>query len=250
MPLNLPATFWKPLVGDTLTQSDLEPVDVGTAKLLTELLKISESDFETRYSNEGRQLNFTVYAHKKEREELIPNGKNIYVTWENRYDYVSRVIEYKLAEGQIQLELIKEGLASIIPPDVLLLFTWQQLELTICGSPSIDIRLLKDSTVYEDVHPDEPHINYFWQVLEEFDHDQRSKFLQFVWARTRLPASGVLINFKIQKSRKEPADTYLPTTQTCFFSISLPSYSSLEITRNHLTYAINHCVDMDNDYLH
>jgi len=131
-----------------------------------------------------------------------------------------------------------------------MLFTWQQLELTVCGSPNIDIRLLRDNAVYEGVKSDEPHIGYFWEALEEFDNDQRSKFLQFVWARTRLPATGLLMNFKIQKSRKEPADAYMPTTQTCFFSISLPPYTSIEVMRKQLTYAVTHCVDMDNDYLH
>jgi len=114
--------------------------------------------------------------------------------------------------------------------------------MTVCGSPYIDISILKENAVYEDVDPEEEHIIYFWQVLEEFDSDQRSKFLQFVWARTRLPSSGfLLMNFKIQKSRKDEPDKYLPTTQTCFFSISLPTYSSLELTRKHLLYAINHC---------
>jgi len=249
LPLDLPSTFWKPLVGDTITYSDIEGVDFSTAKLLVELEEISEQDFESKYGVEDKRLSFTVFTSKDEIHELIPGGKNIYITWSNRFDYIQRVKDFKIKEDQLQMKSIKEGLSSIIPADALMLFTWQELELSVCGYPYIDIAILRENAVYEDVDSGEEHISHFWQVLEEFDSDQRSKFLQFVWARTRLPSSGLLMNFKIQKSRKEDPDKYLPTTQTCFFSISLPTYSSLEVTRKHLLYAITHCVDMDNDIL-
>jgi len=212
---------------------------------------MSESDFDEKYGgvDNVKRLNFTVFAYKDKIHDLIPGGKNIYVTWSNRLNYLHHLTTYKIHEGHLQMQAIKEGLSSIIPADTLMLFTWQELELTICGSPFIDIAILKENAVYEDVDPLEEHVGFFWQILEEFDSEQRSKFLQFVWSRTRLPASGLLMNFKIQKSRKDEPDKYLPTTQTCFFSISLPTYSSVEVTRKHLIYAITHCVDMDNDIL-
>jgi len=36
----------------------------------------------------------------------------------------------------------------------------------------------------------EPHsglVRWFWEVMEEFSHVERSLFLRFVWGRTRLP---------------------------------------------------------------
>lgn len=40
----------------------------------------------------------------------------------------------------------------------------------------------------------------------------------------------------------------LPTSQTCFFQIRLPEYTSQEILAEKLRYAIKHCrsIDMDN----
>lgn len=58
--------------------------------------------------------------------------------------------------------------------------------------------------------------------------------------------------FKIQRASpkmEDFPDKYLPTSQTCFFAISLPKYSAKEIAKKHLDYAVRHCVDMDNDYL-
>lgn len=54
----------------------------------------------------------------------------------------------------------------------------------------MDVNVLKDNVVYEDVDPSEDHIKFFWEIVTESDNAWRSKFLQFVWARTRLPASG------------------------------------------------------------
>ena len=44
----------------------------------------------------------------------------------------------------------------------------------------------------------------------------------------------------------------LPTSQTCFFQIRLPDYTSQEILAEKLRYAIKHCrsIDMDNYMLH
>ena len=40
----------------------------------------------------------------------------------------------------------------------------------------------------------------------------------------------------------------LPTSQTCFFQLRLPVYSSIDTLAEKLRYAINHCktIDMDN----
>ncbi|CAL1538358.1 unnamed protein product [Lymnaea stagnalis] len=40
----------------------------------------------------------------------------------------------------------------------------------------------------------------------------------------------------------------LPTSQTCFFQLRLPAYSSQAAMASKLRYAINHCrsIDMDN----
>ena len=40
----------------------------------------------------------------------------------------------------------------------------------------------------------------------------------------------------------------LPTSQTCFFQLRLPMYSTMEVMAERLRYAINHCrsIDMDN----
>lgn len=40
----------------------------------------------------------------------------------------------------------------------------------------------------------------------------------------------------------------LPTSQTCFFQLRIPSYSSMEVMADRLRYAVHNCraIDMDN----
>jgi hypothetical protein len=58
--------------------------------------------------------------------------------------------------------------------------------------------------------------------------------------------------FQIQaftKGEGEDEDSFLPEAQTCFFSLSLPSYSSEEVMREKLLYAINTCKEIDTDFV-
>ena len=67
-----------------------------------------------------------------------------------------------------------------------------------------------------------------------------------------MPSSSqhISMTFKLQgpqgEARDHP-DQFLPHAQTCFFSLSLPCYTSKEILRNKLLYAINNSPNMDAD---
>lgn len=86
------------------------------------------------------------------------------------------------------------------------------------------------------------------QVLQGFSQRDRGAFLRFVWGRSRLPRpSDFSETFKIHVL---PAgDLRLPKADTCFFTLHLPAYSSRDVLRQRLLYAIQHCTDMDADTL-
>lgn len=52
-----------------------------------------------------------------------------------------------------------------------------------------------------------------------------------------------------KKEHQELVDRYLPEAQTCFFSLSLPDYSSCEIMREKLLQAITSCKAIDTDFV-
>jgi len=157
----------------------------------------------------------------------------------------------QLKDDLLQLEAIKRGFGAILPAEYLGMFSWQELESAICGDAELDIAQLKASTIYEVVEPNALHIQYFWRVMEELTPEQHENFLQFAWARPRMPLSGLNRSLTIQgppPASFENPDAYLPTSRTCFFSISLPRYTNFESTKTKLLWALKHCKEMNADF--
>lgn len=48
-------------------------------------------------------------------------------------------------------------------------------------------------------------------------------------------------------SHSQP-DTRLPSATTCYFTLKLPNYSSLEILSKKLKYVIQNCTEIDADF--
>jgi hypothetical protein len=72
--------------------------------------------------------------------------------------------------------------------------------------------------------------------------------LKFVFGLTRLPNATVNREFHITIDRMNTArpDQTLPTAATCFQKLNLPEWSSDEICRAKLLYAVHSCQTMEN----
>ena len=126
-----------------------------------------------------------------------------------------------------------------VPRRVLTLLTWKEMELLTCGSPKIDIALWRQHTRYEGFTESDDTVQLFWKALEQFSDEQRSDFVRFAWGRSRLPRGKWAQPFKITKKGGRDACQSLPVAHTCFFSVELPPYTSLEQMRNMLLATIN-----------
>jgi len=110
-------------------------------------------------------------------------------------------------------------------------------------------------TEYEGCSKDDSWVKLFWQMMRErFNDDDRNKFLTFVWGRSRLPTSRETFGerkFKIQpyRARSQGADVnkFLPVTHTCFFSIEMPAYTSLDAMTDRIRYSMLNCAAIDGD---
>jgi len=152
---------------------------------------------------------------------------------------------------QRMLNSFVEGLSNVIPVEILTILTGEELRDIICGNPDIDVDLLKRVVEYEGFEATDSVVEYFWETLREFTSSERKKFLQFVWARNRLPMkeSDFEAPFKIQRdSSEENKDKALPSASTCFFSLSLPQYSNKETLKEKLLFAINNVATMETDF--
>jgi len=159
-----------------------------------------------------------------------------------------------LALQQRMLNSFAEGISSILPLEVFPIFTGVELRDIFCGSVDVDVDLLQRVVEYEGYEKDDAVISYFWDVLREMTSHERKLFLQFVWARSRLPMkeSDFDAPFKVQKDFKNSggsANAALPSASTCFFSLSLPEYADKDTLKRKLLFAINNVTTMESDYV-
>ena len=150
------------------------------------------------------------------------------------------------------------GLVAVIPEYLLALMTWEDIEFRVCGQPDFTVQELMNSTTYEGLSKDDRRVQYLWAVLESASPVDRRNFLKFVSGRERLPVRLRIMAMNPPTSplgvsgtvSADPpsVDTYLPKAATCFFALELPLYSSVDVMRSKLLYAITHCGDMDTDF--
>ena len=105
--------------------------------------------------------------------DLKPDGRNLIVTEEDKYEYVKLVCQMKMT-GAIrqQLSAFLEGFYDIVPKKLISIFNEQELELLLSGLPTIDIDDLKTNTEYHKYQPTSLQVNrgffqQFWEKLRK-----------------------------------------------------------------------------------
>lgn len=251
LPLDLPSMFWKAVVKEKVNIKDLEAIDQAIYQSMKSLRDIEEEGI-TDQETFGTIIyhTFSTKGSDDMEVELFKGGRKEAVTFETRHKYANMVEEYRLREVEEQIKAIRRGLYSIVTPRFFPIFSWHELEMISCGSPDIDLKILKKHTIYEGYTANSREVKDFWTVMEGFDSKERSNYLKFVWGRSRLPITeeGFTHHMKIQRLDRPNPDAVLPLSHTCFFSIELPAYSNQTVMRNKLLYAITHCNAIDTDF--
>jgi E3 ubiquitin-protein ligase HERC2 len=241
--LDLPSFAWKQLLGEKAEVSDLEAIDKLFIQALGELRKLTREKFE--YMVEQK---FTTQLSNGKETELKKEGKAIDVNFDNREEFFKLSIDTRLHEADQQIRAMKKGLNSVVPANMLSLFSWYDLELMVCGTPEVDVELLRKHTRYVNVDASSNLVKYFWQTMESFNSEERQMFLRFVWGRSRLPVSESDWPSQFTINPLNAGDDKLPISHTCFFSIDLPNYSSFEVMRTKLLFSIYNCTAIDVDF--
>jgi hypothetical protein len=259
--LDLSATFWRPLVGLPITRAHLETIDclqvsqmkkIEEQALLYEAMSGTEAKPTDFQPPEWKEYNFSTFLSDGTKCILSPNGEETPVTMKNWRKYIYALERLRLKESSLMHRVLRDGLGTVVPVELFPLFTRHEMEVLITGNTHVDINILRKCAEYEGFDANSDTISYFWEVLLEMSEEERTLFLRFVWARSRMPSSvqDLQMNFKIQEKKTDHGDNpdrYLPHAQTCFFLLSLPRYSNKEILRDKLLYAILNSPNMDAD---
>ncbi len=182
--------------------------------------------------------------------DLKPNGRNINVTDENKSEYVQLLMKYRmLGCTEAQMENLLIGFYEVIPPLLVSIFTFQEIELLLCGLPYIDVEDWEQSTQYSTrgcLKKNDNVAKWFWQIVKtEFSDEQRARLLQFSTGSANVPVggfdelqthSGNTCHFTIMgvplKQKKYPG------AHTCFNRLELPMYTSKKDLRQNLLVSI------------
>jgi ubiquitin-protein ligase E3 C len=242
--------FLNQLLGQQNTIDDLKNLDPEYHRHLTSLRRMSEEDiaslnlmFDLSVPSSGNGPPQII--------ELIPNGSSTPVTKENSIRYVHLVAYRRLnIETSAQTKAFLSGFRDLIPASWVKLFSPYELQKLISGDDSIkgfDVLGLKRCMQYSGgFHPDQPIIQWFWQVLEEFDPPQKRNFLKFMTSCSRQPLLGFqslaplpcIQQVRLSADAMNANDFRLPTSSTCMNLLKLPNYPTKEILKQKLLYAI------------
>ncbi|KAG7422002.1 E3 ubiquitin-protein ligase TOM1-like [Fusarium oxysporum f. sp. rapae] len=231
---------YKRILGKSVSVKDMESFDPDYYKSLCWMLDNDITDIITEtFSVENDEFGATTVV------DLIPNGREIAVTEENKHDYVRLVVEHKLLSSvKEQMAHFLQGFHDIIPAELISIFNEQELELLISGLPDIDIDDWKSNTEYHNYTPSSQQIQWFWRALRSFDKEERAKLLQFVTGTSKVPLNGFkelegmngVNRFNIHRDYGNK--DRLPSSHTCFNQLDLPEYESYDHLRSQIMKAI------------
>jgi len=242
--------IYKHILGWPVMFTDLQVYDEGYYSSLINLKQLAESGENVEAI---LCLDFTTTVElmgAKEVVELIENGANIAVTNENYLEYMEACLRYRLMDRvKPQMKQLLIGFFDVIPEPLLTVFDFQELELLMCGLPSIDLADWMENTQYtgelENIGVEHPTCQWFWEVAYEFDQETKARLLQFVTGTSGVPgrgfgvlqgSNGGLRKFTINGVR--PGACFYPRAHTCFNRLDLPLVGTKNDLREKLVVAV------------
>ncbi|CAA7389475.1 unnamed protein product [Spirodela intermedia] len=258
--LSFSKAFYKLMLQQELDVYDVQSFDPELGRTLLEFLAIvyrrkyiesasgknagTGSDLLYRGSRiEDLCLDFSLPGYS---DYFFASGDNPeMVNIANLEEYVSLILDATIGSGiSRQMEAFKSGFNEVFPLKALHIFSEDELERLLCGEQNswTSDELLHHVKFDHGYSSSSQPVISLMEVIQEFSWDQRRAFLQFVTGAPRLPPGGLAsLNPKLTVVRKhcnDSTDMELPSVMTCANYLKLPAYSSKELLRERLLYAI------------
>ena len=180
--------------------------------------------------------------------ELISNGNSILVTKDNLNVYIEKRIDYLIKSQKPSVDALRKGFSSIISLDQINnIFTSDQLNLLINGTPFIDVDDWRMNTIYQNYTPNDPVIINFWNIIYYLSQEELSNFLLFCTGSSRVPVGGFqrlesnrgnINKFCITKCEYNINDKNFIRAHTCFNRIDLPNFPNIESLHEAIKFAL------------
>ena len=224
----------KPVLARKITVEDLKYYDINLYKTLKSI-----NDSIIKGNKTFEKYNFTWKIkdeNNKEKEvELIENGKNIFLTDENKNQFIEKVIYQEcIAPYEEQIKYFHRGIFPILDNNLKGIFSIDELNFLFRGQSEIDIKDWQENTIYKgDYNEEHKVIKMFWDKIKKLKASELSKFLEFSIGAINIPIDGFGsfkgLNRKIQKFTIEPYINYSEEDEKYIFRPmdSRPSFNRL-----------------------
>lgn len=241
--------IYKHLLGWPITFEDLKAQD---KEYYTSMKKLSTMKEDLSLMC----LDFTVTEDMlgvRKEIEMVPGGSTMEVNSANLPHYLETNLKYRMLNRcKPQITELMLGFFDIIPEPALTVFDPTELELILCGLPTIDVDDWINNTTYSGYYEAKGSqhqvVEWFWEVVrEDFDQKMKARLLQFVTGTSGVPSQGFsvlqgndgdLCKFCINGVSHEYYGVY-PRAHTCFNRIDLPNYSSKQDLRERVGQAVS-----------
>jgi HECT-domain (ubiquitin-transferase) len=238
--------IYKHLLGWPISFADIEHEDYEYYQSLKKLANMEDVSLMC--------LDFTVTEETlgvRTEVELVEKGALKEVTNENVHEYLEANLKYRMLERtKTQMTELLLGFFDIIPEPSLTVFDPHEIELMLCGLPTIDLEDWMCNTIYSGMYESKRKnhqvVIWFWEIVkDDFDQEMKARLLQFVTGTSGVPARGFsflqgsdgdIKKFSIHGvSQKEFS---FPRAHTCFNRLDLPDYTSRKEMMEKLKIAI------------
>ena len=195
-------------------------------------------------------------------EESAPPIESLGLTFEgglavdadNLTEYIASLTDKIVLDSiKPQMRQIVMGVYEVIPYGHLSFLSTEELSHILRGESLIDVPLLRAATSYtpaESISESNILIRWFWQIVGEFSEELKQNLIRFVSGSPFVPLHGFA---GLQGNRKwllisvedGLAMDSLPKAQVCFTQLRMPRYSSRDIMRERLVYAIRNAISLE-----
>ena len=238
--LDLPVSsvFFKYMTGELIDIEDMCAID-----------PVIYSSYKWLLDNDitGLDQCFTVSQDvfgENVEHDLVHNGSTIQVTNDNKASFVSSALTFLLETGiSLQVESIRKGFRDVvISYDAL---QAQELKDILCAHTlNVEDWQTHSKTQGFKVGDTDDHVServrWFWEIVSEFDEEERTELLQFATGLRRVP-HGTFKKLDPIFTVADGAgdDNTFPTSNTCIHQIVVPPYSSKNAMKDKMTFILS-----------
>ncbi|PWZ14354.1 E3 ubiquitin-protein ligase UPL5 [Zea mays] len=235
----LDRTLFLHLAGRSITLEDISVADPVKYASCKKILEMDAAEIDNLY------LTFSRGAHELGTEKIIdlcPGGEDVSVNIGNRKHYIDLLIKNIFVDSiSSQLTHFAEGFADILvnPKRREELFECLDLEdfdrLLGGSNNAINLQDWKSHTQYNGYKEKDRQITLFWKAVERMSIERQRQLL-FFWTSVKyLPSDGFCgLSSKLYIYKTSDSPDRLPSSQTCFYRLCLPPYTSMKMMENQL----------------